>query len=353
MPEEPFSPPPFHERRPSLVAPARVDRRGLDGPTRGQARSAQWRKSSHGLYVPSHVDSTVPEQRTVEAAALIPAGGGAVTGWAALRWMGGAWFDGSTAHGGTRLVELALRAYIRSQPIIKICEERIDPRDLMVLDGLPLTLAVRSVCFLMRYARDLREAVTYADMAMFNDLVSLAELWEYALAHSGWTGIPQCRDGLALADENAWSPMEVRLRLGWEVDACLPRLLTNVPIFDLEGRHIGTPDLLDPVSGLLLEYNGDIHLQGSLRRRDRDREEAFRAVQLECLTVLRGDLDNRARLVARLRAARARALWLPPDQRAWTIVPPAWWKPTLTVAQRRSLSEIDRARLLRHRGLAA
>lgn len=303
--------------------------------------------------MPSHVDSTVPEQRIVEAASLIPLGGGAVTGWAALRWMGGVWFDGSTAGGGLRPVDLALWAYIRPQPIIDICEERIDPRDLVVVDGLPVTLSVRSVCFLMRYAHDVREAVTYADMAMFNDLVSLAELWEYALAHAGWTGIPQCRDGLLLADENSWSPMETRLKIGWVVDADLPWPLTNVPIFDLAGRHIGTPDLFDPESGLVVEYDGEIHLQGALRRRDRDREEAFRAVQLECLTVLRGDLDNRHQLVARLYAARARARWLPPHERLWTTVPPAWWRPTLTVAQRRTLSEADRIRLLRHRSRVA
>jgi len=295
----------------------------------------------------------VPEQRTVEASHLIPADGGAVTGWAALRWMGGVWFDGSTARDGLRPVDLALWDYIRPQPIVKICEERIDPRDLMVVDGLPLTLAVRSVCFLMRYAHDVREAATYADMAMFNDLVSLDELWEYALAHPGWTGIPQCREGLMLADENSWSPMETRLHLGWRIDARLPWLLTNVPIFDLAGRHIGTPDLFEQESGLVVEYNGEIHLQGALRRRDRDREEAFRAVQLECLTVMRGDLDNRGHLVARMNAARARARWFPPAERSWTIVPPVWWKPTLTVAQRRSLSEIDRARLLRHRNRAA
>ena len=266
---------------------------------------------------------------------------------------GGVWFDGTTASGELRSVELALWGDIRSQPLIRICEERFDPRDLTVVDELPMTVPARSVCFLMRYANDVREAVTYADMAMFNDLVTLDELWEYALAHAGWTGIPQCREGLRLADENAWSPMEVRTRIGWEIDAGLPRPLTNVPIFDLAGRHIGTPDLLDPESGLVVEYDGAIHLQGHVRRRDRDREESFRSVQLECLTVLRGDLDNRATLAGRMKDARARAKWLAPHERTWTIEPPAWWKPTLTVTQRRALGERDRRRLLGHRSRVA
>ena len=43
-------------------------------------------------------------------------------------------------------------------------------------------------------------------MAAFNDLVSLDELWKYALAHGGMTGIPQARDAVRSAAENSWSP---------------------------------------------------------------------------------------------------------------------------------------------------
>ena len=46
-------------------------------------------------------------------------------------------------------------------------------------------------------------AVVVADMAAFNDLVPLDELWPYALAHSGMTGIPQAREAIGHADENA------------------------------------------------------------------------------------------------------------------------------------------------------
>jgi hypothetical protein len=120
-------------------------------------------------------------------------------------------------------------------------------------------------------------------------------------------------------------------------------------VFDLSGNHIGTPDLLDPVAGVVVEYDGAMHLKGARRARDVRREEAFRQVGLECLTVLAGDSSNRPLLAGRMIAARERALWIPEDARRWTIQPPPWWIPTLTVAQRRALTESQRARLLRHR----
>ena len=61
----------------------------------------------------------------------------------------------------------------------------------------------------MRYAASWWDAVIVADMAAYSDLVSLDELWPYALAHGGMTGIPQARDAIGHADENSWSPMEV------------------------------------------------------------------------------------------------------------------------------------------------
>ena len=42
-------------------------------------------------------------------------------------------------------------------------------------------------------------------------------------SHPSYTGIEQCRQALALADENAWSPTEVdRCACDWELDAGFP-----------------------------------------------------------------------------------------------------------------------------------
>jgi hypothetical protein len=328
----------------------RVDPTGHLGPTRMQSRGRHWRRTSRGLFVPSSVDPTVPEQRIIEAAAVLPAYGG-VTGWGALRWAGGVWFDGLARDGRACLpVTLAtMRCYIREQKGIAVSEERLSPLDLTELDGLRMTTAVRSLCFLMRYAPTDREAVVFADMAAYSDLVSTNELAVYIAAHPGWTGIPQARKALPLVEENSWSPWESRMRLAWMLDADFPRPLCNVPVFDRWGNHLGTPDLLDPHAGVVGEYNGALHLQGGQRRRDRAREEAFRRVGLEYFTMMSGDDLDPYGLVRRMEEARTRARWLAPSRRDWTTDLPRWWIPTFTVEQRRNLEERDRQRLLRLR----
>ncbi|QZY28817.1 hypothetical protein [Nocardioides coralli] len=345
-----FHPPPFHPNRPGLVAPVRIDPAGLAGPTRGQARGPRWRASAHGWYVPAYLDPTVVEQRIVEAAAcLLPYGG--VTGWAALRWQHAPWFDGLGADGVTpRPVTLATGMFHgRSQPGITMSEERCRPEDLTEVDGLRVTTAVRSATFEMRYAADERSAAVVLDMAAYSDLVSISEAAAFADELNGWTGIPQCRAALPLADENSWSVRESLMRLVWEVDAGKPRPLTNRPVFDRAGRLLGVPDLLDPVAGVVGEYDGAVHLAGRQRARDVRREHLFRSVGLEYVVMLAPDFSDIDGFVSRLHATYARAAHAAESTRAWTIEPPPWWTPTVTVDQRRALDPSMRSRLLRHR----
>jgi hypothetical protein len=343
--------PPFHPRRPALVAPVPVDPTGAVGPTAGEARGPYWRRTSQGLFVPAGVDGDLPEQRIVEAAAVVPHIGG-VTGWAQLRWAGGSWFGGLGPDGRTaRPVVLATPLTdIRSQRGIQISHEHLDDCELEWLDGLRTTSSVRSLLFEVRMARTLWQAVQAIDMAAYSDLVSIAELADYITWHVGWPGIRQARVARDLADENSWSPREVWLRLVWMMEASFPRPMMNTPVFDLAGRHVGTPDILDVQAGLAGEYEGaDAHLDPETRHRDLAREDAFRSIGLEYFTAVTRDARDRAGLVGRMRSARARALWLPVDQRRWTIEPPDWWVPTRTVAQRRGLSADQRRRWLSHR----
>lgn len=338
---------PPHE---GLDRPTRLDPAGQLGPTRGQARSKAWRRSSHGLYVPADVDPDLPEQRIVEAAALLPEYGG-ITGWAGLRWCGGAWFEGLDRAGREQLpIVLATGGvFIRARSGVLISEEGLHPGDVIEFDGVRVTTPVRSVAFLMRNARNLREAVEAFDMAAYNDLVSLEEMRQYVAAELPRTGVGREREAVEFGDENVWSPRKVDLRLTWQVDADLPRPLCNVPVFDRLGNFIGTPDILDPIAGVVGEYDGALHLEGAQRARDVRREELFRRHQLEYFTMLAGDTADRTALVDRMIGTRQRAKFLPEWRRPWTIEPPAWWTPTLTVAQRRALSDTDRQRLLRLR----
>jgi hypothetical protein len=291
------------------------------------------------------VDREVVEQRIVEASVIVPASGGAIVGWPSLRWLGGRWFEGRDRNG--LWLPISVNGVgIRAQPGIRVTTERLNSSEIICMDGLRIAGPLYSTLLEMRYAANLWEAVRVADMAAYSDLVSLDELRPFALASRNWTGIPQARAAIALADENSWSPMEVTLRLIWMLVAGLPRPLMNQPVFDLHGRHVGTPDLLDAETGTYGEFNGAFHLEGRRRRADQRREDALRAVGLEPFEVMSGQAHDE--VASRMLAARHRAVRLAAPRR-WTIEHPPWWIPTETVAQRRSLTASDRVRLLRHR----
>lgn len=332
--------------RPGLVAPVRTDPRGLTGPTRHQAAGRRWRRTSRGFYVPAEVDAENVDQRILEACAVIPPKG-ALTGWAALRWLGGRWFDGTDASGEKLSVPILVSSHdIRPQPGIQPSGEGTSPHDIVVVDGVPVTNAAWSTAFAMRYADTPRRAALALEMAAYNDLASTEEVSAVLATQSSWTGVPNGRKGLRLAGENAWSPAEVFLRQAWHIEGGHPLPLQNVPIFDLQGRHVGTPDLLDPAAGVVGEYDGRDHLRQEQRVTDVRRAAAFADHHLEVVTMVAGDSVDRflQRLDAAYRRAGRRR-----TRRTWTITPPDWWVPTTTVAQRRALTPEQRQRFLRHR----
>jgi hypothetical protein len=336
--------------RPWLSLPVARDPRGLTGPTPAETRGPNWRRSSWGRYVEASVELS-PQQRILEAADLLPPHGG-VTGWAGINWAGGErWFEGYQADGTTfRPVNLAVGGEnVRSQPGVLDSAERLDPRDVIIVDGVRITTPVRSACFEMRYAHDERQAAVILSMAAYHDLVSIEEMAQYASRHSGWTGIPQCRAGIPLAEENCWSPPEFDMVLIWRIDAELPGPLCNQPLFDRSGRHVGTPDLLDVEAGVAGQYEGSLHLLGTQRDVDLSAEDRYRRLGLECFTMRSTDRLRPQRMAERMLAARVRARWEAESQRAWTIDQPPWWIPTHTVELRRQLTEPQRERLLRYR----
>jgi hypothetical protein len=216
--------------------------------------------------------------------------------------------------------------------------------DVMLLDGLPLTRPERSVSGAAARARSLEDAVRVIDMAAVDDLVSLAELEAYAQRIRGRPGTRLFRAALELADENAWSPQEVAMRVRWKSGrAC--HLLCNRPVFDLQGRHLLTPDVLDPSAGVAGEYNGALHDEAPIRRRDLDREDLCRDIGLEVVSMMSSDHRDvsafERRLAAAYRRARGRSVG-----RCWTLEQPAWWVDTSTVESRRALDDATRQRWL-------
>ncbi len=338
--------------RAGLTDPVPVDPTGSRGPTPGRARGPGWRRTSLGLYVPVGVGLDRPEQRILEAARAAGTAG-TVTGWASLRWRSGSrWLAGVDVDGRPAPVPVLTRTH-GARPLggVLLSEERVDRADVEVVDGVEITSATAALSWQVRHSTSLREAVTWIDMAAHADLVSLEEQRALVERQSGWTGVPRHREALDLADENSWSPAETRMRLAWVLDAGLPRPRCNAPVFDRDGRHLATSDLVDGDVGLVCEYDGSDHLDGRRRLADVRREDLLVSHGLEYVTTLAGDTQGSASFVQRLRRRwqEARGRRLHEAGRAWTLDPPTWWTDTSTVQARRALDDHQRARLLRYR----
>jgi len=123
----------------------------------------------------------------------------------------------------------------------------------------------------------------------------------------------------------------------------LVEVLCNTPVFDLSGRHLGTPDLFAPAVGTIGEYDGADHLDGARRASDIRREGAFRRAGLEYVEMVAADRRDPGDFLARTADALSR---VDRSRWQWTLEAPPWWKRTETVAQRRALTPRDRRRLL-------
>lgn len=336
----------LHITRPGILSPVRVDPTGARGPTPGQARGPRWTRVGPSLYRPT-LDVVTTEQRIVDAAAGTP-DGSAVTGWAALRWLRARWFDGVAADGSAMPVPVAVgdRHAKRRQDGVVISEDWLFPGDVTVVDGLPITIPVRSVTYEARVADGEIAAVQAVEMAAYDDLVSLAELTAYTATLTSRPGKVRLEAALRVADENVWSPMEVVMRRFWQRDRDRA-LVCNQPVFDLAGNHLFTPDLLDVEAGVAGEYDGSVHDTGPRRGKDLDRTELARRVGIEVATMMAGR-GERQRFLRRLDGAYERAARFA-GPRLWTIEPPGWWTDTTTVDLRRALSPAERERWLGHR----
>jgi hypothetical protein len=282
---------------------------------------------------------------------MVMVGAQAITGWASLHWQGARWFPGTDADGGQRPVEIVISTHdIRPRAGLSLSGEAVHLELRSAVDGVRVTDPRAAVSFLMRYAPSKRAAARALSMAAYDDMVSIGEMTDFLIpGQSALTGVPQARDALPLAVENCWSPAEFDLVTTWVLEAARPLPVCNAPLFDLSGRHLATPDVFDPVSGVAGEYEGGVHLDRALRASDVRREGVLRAHGIEVVTMVADDRHAPAVFVARVADAYRRAARLPVADRRWTATPPSWWVPTATVEQRRALTPDQRARFLRYR----
>jgi hypothetical protein len=305
--------------RVTVVAPVGIDPSGQTGPTKGQAQGSRWRRTSEGLYVPASVSGELVEQRIVEAGSRLRRG--VVTGWAALRLLGGGYFDGVDRDGRTRLaIQIAANGdRLRAGPGVDVHRVAIDERDVVIRYGVRCARPERAVFDAVRWAPMLEERVVAIDLAAAAELTSCRRVCAFVMTHSEVHGRGLVIQALGWADEGAMSPQEVRLRLVWRRRFSWPPPLTNRAVLAVDGRRLGTPDLVDARLGIGAEFDGAEHRRSGRHRVDVRRLDDFQRAGLEIATFVGADIEDEELVVDRLRATAARAGRLP---RRWRLAAP-------------------------------
>ena len=110
------------------------------------------------------------------------------------------------------------------------------------------------------------------------------------------------------------------------LEADLPRPLVNRPVFDLDDRFLGTPDLFDPEAGLVIEFDGKDHRMRRRHQADNIREEKLEGANLTVCRIDSLDLRQPVPLTERLRVRHAQGMRRNRDLDRWTLVEPPWWQ---------------------------
>ncbi|WP_157210190.1 hypothetical protein [Nocardioides aequoreus] len=300
-----------------LVRPVGLDPFGLDGPTKGQARGPLWVWTSHGHYVPIGTPRDLVEQWIMERAVRLPPMG-AVTGWAACRLHGAAYFDGLADDGRAWLpVPLAIGPHrsLAASPTVVVTNHVLLPRDRTTVYDIPTVIPVRAVYDAVRLAPDLHAAVRAIDMAAAAGLCSLSQLRQYAALQPQEAA--KVLRAASLASEYALSPPETDVRLVCELDLGLQGLEVNAHIHDRDGRVVAQADLLDPEAGLVIEVDGLHHQRPHQASADLARSDALLRLGLEVARVAARDSRRRSLVAQRVRLVRSRCRFEPVSERAW------------------------------------
>ncbi len=173
---------------------------------------------------------------------------------------------------------------------------RLDPDEVVEVDGLAVTSLARTVTDLARRA-SFESAVVTVDAALAGETVTTAELRRALQRCTGWPGCPKAGRVLAFADGRAESVGESRSRVA------LARLGLPPPVLQWEVRRdsselVGRVDFGWPDRGVVGEFDGKIKYgrllrpgqsPGEVMYAEKLREDDLRA---EGLTVVRWNWDD-------------------------------------------------------------
>lgn len=207
-------------------------------------------------YVPLHKDVYVP--RDAELTAVLRA----KACWLRSRRRGVlAGFSASALH-GSKWIDPTLPAAIidtnrRKAPGVQVWEERIEPDEISVVDGMRLTTPARTTLDL---ARRHPTAVAVASIDALAQAVELkpADIDLLVERYKGRRGMKAARAALQLIDSGAQSPKETWLRL-LLMRAGFPRPQTQIPVRNEWGWAEAYLDMGWDDIKVAVEYDGDQH----------------------------------------------------------------------------------------------
>jgi len=191
------------------------------------------------------------EQRILEQSMRVGSVG-AVTGWAALRLYGAAFFDGLARDGRTRLpVPLVSPHHLADTQDSVASRVSLADHRVWVVQGMRCVGVERAVVDEISRVAGLREAVVVIDMACAARITSLKRIESYAERHP--RGNAPVLAALALADEHSLSPQETLMRLVWVLDAggnarCATGPSTRPPVASSAALTCSIPRRVSPVS---------------------------------------------------------------------------------------------------------
>jgi hypothetical protein len=280
------------------------------GPTRHQLSGAAWTRPHRGVVVWGDQDHQAPALRILCAAQALP--GVPLGGWAAAYVHGAVELDGGRGRRDLEPITFCPGTSGARRPRAGLVplRSRLDDADVVAVNGLMVTSPARTAFDLARTARTLHQAVADVDalLRVRPSVLTVEEFAAYVQSQRGFLGIDQTRACVPLVSPGARSRPESMLRVVWVADAGLPTPLVNPKVFSVAiGRLLGLPDLLDPDSGLVGEYDGAHHRDLDQHTGDNVREEAFEDAGLTVVRATVTDLRHREQLAARLRKGYRRA----------------------------------------------
>jgi hypothetical protein len=304
MPRLPAEPPPR-----ALAGPVRLGQAADLGLTRHELSTKRWHRAGRGVRVHQSLDLTDPLLRIRALLAWLPEWP-ALGGWASLRWQGVPPLDGRTGPGGRTLLPILVHVgpdrHLRTRPGVVVDRSLLAAADVVEVRGRRTTVATRAV-FDEMCRRGVEDGMVAGDAAWTLGRITGPGMVDYVAAHPGARGVPSARVAAGLLSPYVRSGPETRLRYVWVVAAGLPVPQVNVRLTDGQGVFVGEPDLLDPESGFVGEYDGADHRTLARHTADNAREEALERLNLTVVRATSVDLwTQRSRLIGRLVDGRDR-----------------------------------------------